>query len=90
MIDRTRRILIRHFAVAVVALGFAASLDAQTPATPSTQAPAATSAQAPAAPSAQPQEWKTYSYPEDGFSASYASKPEVQKKDVPTAVGTFE
>lgn len=82
MIDRTRRIFIRHFAVAFVALGFAASLDAQTPATPSTPVPAT--------PSTQTQEWKTYSYPEDGFSASYPSQPDIQKKDVPTSAGTFE
>ncbi len=35
-------------------------------------------------------EWKTYRYPADGFSASYPSAPEVQKRDVPTDAGSFE
>ncbi len=90
MIDRVHRTFIRRFAVAVVALGFAAALGAQTPPAPSTPPSAAPAAQTPAAPSAPAQEWKSYSYPADGFSASYPSQPEVQKKDVPTAKGTFE
>ncbi len=36
------------------------------------------------------QAWKTYSYPADGFSASYPSEPELQKRDVPTDAGSFE
>jgi hypothetical protein len=36
------------------------------------------------------QDWKTYSYPADGFSASFPSMPEMQKRDVPTAAGSFE
>lgn len=43
-----------------------------------------------AALSAQTTAWKTYSYPADGFSASYPSVPDVQKKDVPTDAGSFE
>lgn len=32
----------------------------------------------------QTPEWKTYSYPAQGFSASFPSKPTLQKRDVPT------
>lgn len=39
---------------------------------------------------AQAPEWKTYSYPADGFSASYPSVPELSKRDVPTDKGSFE
>jgi hypothetical protein len=39
---------------------------------------------------AQTTAWKTYSYPADGFSASYPSVPDLQKKDVPTDAGSFE
>lgn len=41
-------------------------------------------------PAAQAQEWKTYSYPADGFSASFPSQPEESKRNVDTAAGTFE
>jgi hypothetical protein len=40
--------------------------------------------------SAQAQEWKPYSYPMDGFRASFPSEPQLQKSNVPTAAGTFE
>jgi hypothetical protein len=43
-----------------------------------------------AAAGAQTPEWKTYTYPADGFSAAYPSSPEVQKKDIPTDAGSFE
>jgi glucose/arabinose dehydrogenase len=69
-------------AAAVAALGFAALLGAQTAAAPAAQKPAATAAQT--------QEWKTYSYPADGFSASLPLEPILQKKDVPTEKGSFE
>ena len=39
---------------------------------------------------AQAPEWKTYSYPADGFSASYPSAPNLQKQNVPTDAGSFE
>jgi hypothetical protein len=39
---------------------------------------------------AQAQQWKTYSYPEDGFSASFPSEPELTKKDVPAGAGNRE
>jgi len=40
--------------------------------------------------SAQAQEWKTYSFPSDGFRASFPGDPQVQKTNVPTDAGTFE
>lgn len=39
---------------------------------------------------AQTPAWKTYTYTSDGFSASYPSEPQVQKRDVPTDAGSFE
>jgi len=39
---------------------------------------------------AQTPTWKSYSYPVDGFSASYPSAPDLQKKEVPTDAGSFE
>jgi len=39
---------------------------------------------------AQAPEWKSYSYPADGFSASYPSQPESSKRNVPTDAGNFE
>lgn len=39
---------------------------------------------------AQTAEWKSYSYPSDGFQASYPSEPSTQKKDVDTQAGKFE
>lgn len=41
-------------------------------------------------PSAQPAEWKTYSFPADGFSISFPTEPAQQKQSVNTAAGTFE
>ncbi|MFZ1085802.1 MAG: hypothetical protein WAN35_12630 [Terracidiphilus sp.] len=43
----------------------------------------------PAPGAAQALEWKTYSYPAQGFSASFPSKPILQKRDIPTATGCF-
>jgi hypothetical protein len=43
-----------------------------------------------AAAGAQTTEWKSYSYPADGFQASYPSAPEIQKRNIPTDAGTFE
>lgn len=43
-----------------------------------------------AALSVQAQEWNSYSYPSDGFRASFPSAPQQQKQDVPTAAGSFE
>jgi hypothetical protein len=43
-----------------------------------------------AAVSAQTPDWKPYSYPADGFQASFPSAPEVQKKEIPTDAGTFQ
>ena len=39
---------------------------------------------------AQAQSWKTYSYPADGFSASFPGEPQFSKQDVPTDKGSFE
>ena len=39
---------------------------------------------------AQAQQWKAYSYPADGFSASFPGEPQFSKKDVPTEKGSFE
>jgi len=39
---------------------------------------------------AQTPDWKTYSYPADGFSASFPSAPEMTKKAVDTKVGPVE
>ncbi|MGD0096727.1 MAG: hypothetical protein ABSB60_09540 [Terracidiphilus sp.] len=77
MIYRTHGNLTRCIAIAAAAFGFALLLGAQTPSTTGT-------------PSTPAQEWKTYTYPEDGFSASYPSAPQFQKRDVPTEKGSFE
>jgi hypothetical protein len=39
---------------------------------------------------AQAQEWKPYSYPSDGFRASFPSQPQQSKQNVDTKAGTFE
>jgi hypothetical protein len=39
---------------------------------------------------AQAPQWKTYSYPADGFSTSFPSEPTMQKQNVPTEKGSFE
>jgi len=39
---------------------------------------------------AQMQQWKTYSYSTEGFSASFPSEPEAQKRNVDTQAGPFE
>jgi hypothetical protein len=79
MIDKMRSIFASRMAVCLAALTFAATLSAQT-------APAA-AAQTPAAPAP---DWKTYSYPADGFSSTFAFEPQFSKRDVPTAKGSFE
>ncbi|MFZ2020863.1 MAG: hypothetical protein ACLPZY_05295 [Terracidiphilus sp.] len=79
----------------------AAVLSAQTPdtqnPTPAPQAPQSSSQpnQMPPTPTelpspAQPAEWETYSFPADGFSASFPTEPTQQKQSVNTAAGTFE
>lgn len=74
MIDTKHRSFIRMISLAIAVLGIGALLGAQTAAAPAAQAP----------------EWKTYTYPEDGFSASLPLEPTMQKKDVPTEKGSFE
>jgi hypothetical protein len=39
---------------------------------------------------AQAQQWKSFSYPSDGFSAAFPSEPQFSKRDVPTDKGSFE
>lgn len=39
---------------------------------------------------AQTAVWKPYSYPADGFQASYPSAPQIEKKSIPTDAGSFE
>jgi hypothetical protein len=39
---------------------------------------------------AQAPQWKTYSYPADGFSAAFPAEPHFSKTDVPTDKGSFE
>jgi hypothetical protein len=39
---------------------------------------------------AQAQDFKTYTYSSDGFSAAFPAQPTLQKKDVPTEKGSFE
>jgi len=39
---------------------------------------------------AQAQQWKIYSYPADGFHASFPGEPQMSKQDVPTDKGSFE
>jgi hypothetical protein len=39
---------------------------------------------------AQVPDWKAYSYPADGFSATYPSQPEIEKKEIPTPSGNFQ
>ncbi len=81
MMDKMWRKLAGCFTVFVAALCFAAALGAQAPAnqTPVAQTPV------PQAP-----EWKSYSYPTDGFMATFPYDPALQKKNVPTDAGTFE
>jgi len=84
MFDSKRKDQAVGIALALLAIGCAASLSAQQPSAPSTPAPATTSATAPAL------VWKNYAYPEEGFSASFPAKPEFDKKDIPTEWGSFE
>jgi hypothetical protein len=39
---------------------------------------------------AQAQQWKSYSYPPDGFSAAFLSEPQFSKQNIPTDKGSFE
>ena len=88
MIDRMRSSFAPRAAVFAALLLLAAALGAQAPAAPGTQTPAAQRQEQ--APFARNQEWKTYSFPADGFSASYPSEPAMQKKNISTDAGSFE
>lgn len=41
-------------------------------------------------PAGQTLDWQTYSYPPDGFSASFPAAPQLSKQNIPTSAGTFE
>jgi hypothetical protein len=96
-----KSILVCFFAVAAL-IRLSGYVGAQAPVAPgpaSQAPPAAQSVPAPtqvpaappeAAPSAQAPDWKTYSFPADGFSISFPAKPVLQKQSVPTDAGTFE
>jgi hypothetical protein len=71
-----RPIVIARFIAGVAIVCIAAAAQLQSPSAP--------------APSAQTPGWKSYSYPADGFSASFPSQPELQTQNVPTSAGTFE
>ena len=43
-----------------------------------------------AAVGAQTSDWKPYSYPADGFQASYPSAPEITRTEIPTDAGSFQ
>jgi hypothetical protein len=88
MIDRMRNHFAPRAAVFAALLLLATSLGAQTQATSGAEPQSAQSPE-----QAQPtpsQEWKAYSYPADGFSASFPSEPQMSKRDVPTDKGSFE
>jgi hypothetical protein len=75
MINKMRSAFVLRMTVAVMAFSFAAALAAQT--TPTTQPPPT-------------QNWKTYSYSSNGFSASFPYEPKFSKQNVPTDKGNFE
>jgi hypothetical protein len=82
MTHKMSRRLQRCIAASAALLCFsclAARLAAQTPASPAAQTG-----------SAPVPQWKTYSYPADGFTAVFPFEPNLQKKNVPTDKGTFE
>lgn len=83
-----RRVRVCRFASWGVLLFFAGTLVAQTASvTPQTPLPTPIQApdQTPAAPG-----WKPYSYPADGFTASFPTAPDVKKESLPTDAGSFE
>ncbi|MGO9777326.1 MAG: hypothetical protein ACLQGT_09420 [Terracidiphilus sp.] len=77
MINRMRSTYLCSIAVSMAALSLVAALVAQTTASP-------------AAPATPVPNWKTYSYPAEGFSASFPGEPQFSKRDVPTDKGSFE
>ena len=77
-----RRSYLRLFGLVgmVFCLGFSIATHAQgTAASP-----------AKATPAAPVPDWKSYSYPADGFNSAFPFAPELQKKDVPTDAGSFQ
>jgi len=57
---------------------------------PAKPAPVLSEITPPAMPAAQAQEWKTYSYSSEGFSAAFPSQPTMQKQDVLIEKGSLE
>lgn len=82
---RSLAIAIQFFAGALL-LCPASGADAQAAAaqSPAAQPPLAQSQQAAA------EEWKTYNFPAEGFSASFPAQPAEQKQAVQTDAGSFE
>ncbi len=70
----------------ILALYATASLGAQAPSQPEPTAPTPLSKSQPA----QVAEWKTYSFPAEGFSILFPTQPTEQKQAVPTDAGSFE
>lgn len=75
-----------RFIACMAALCAAATIGAQAPPQPepATQQPAAQ------LPQSQFSEWKTYSFPAEGFSILFPTQPTEQKQAVPTDAGSFE
>ncbi len=84
MIEWTRRVSLLRIAVELSAFAVAAALTAQTAPVPSAQNPGIQT------PGVQAQEWKSYSYPADGFSVSFPSQPQFEKKQFSNGKGSFE
>jgi hypothetical protein len=78
------------FFALVLYLGFPFAARAQATAAAPAQAAPAPATPAPATPAAPAPEWKSYSYSANGFSASFPSEPEMQKRDIPTDAGSFQ
>jgi hypothetical protein len=74
---------VRGLAAGATLLLFAAALGAQASTTPAQNSPQS-------APSVPSPDWKTYTYAPDGFSASFPSAPDVQKRNIATDAGSFE
>ncbi len=86
MIDAARNTLLRRATPCLALLFLAATLGAQTQSAPAQSAPAQ-----PQQPQAAPTpNWKTYSYPADGFTVSFPVPPALAARSVPTDAGTFE
>lgn len=86
MLFRRRGVGLCYFAVLAGMLCFAAGVAAQAP--PAQTPKSKTKARQ--KPPAQDLQWKTYSYPADGFSADFPFEPSQSKKDIQSDSGTYE